>query len=72
MIDDAVLAFGPAHGDEFFDDFRNGVGIGTDGASARTAAEGAHAAHDEFGFFARKTRDERLFQGEKGIAAFEH
>ena len=72
MIDDAVLAFGAAHRDEFLDDERDGVGVGANGAGARTATERTHAALDELGLFARKVRNKRLFDGQEGIAALEH
>ncbi len=72
VIDDAVLAFGAPHGDKFLDDFGNGVGVGTNSASARAATERAHAAHDKFGFLAGHAGNEGLFDGQKRVAAFEH
>jgi len=72
MINDAILAFGAAHGDELFDDFGNGVGIRKNSSGARAATEGAHAAHDKLGFFARQARDEGLFERQQRIAALQH
>ena len=68
----AQLALGVLRGDQLLDDLRHRVGVRTDGAGARRAAERAHAAHHQLRLLAGQQRHERLLERDQRLAAHDH